>query len=390
MPAHVCVLTSVHVPFDGRIFHRECSTLVQAGYDVTLVAPADFCDEQRNGVRVLGVPRPRHRWGRPLVWWRLYRQALRLRPDIVHFHDPELLLLVPLLRLALGRRARLVYDIHEYFVDSLASKHWLPPWLRPIVAVRAGRMEDWLARGVDGLLLAVDGQRDMPFVAGFRGRVAVVRNLPLARLFEDASPHPAFDVPGLKLVYVGLILPQRGIDPVLDALRLLREGGIDDVHLFLVGPETSRTYLDHIAAYAQSHGLADRVRWLGYVPPDQLKHILNAADAGLLTGLHTPQYTRPNIATKLFEYMLAGLPILTVDNPHWQRYVDEAQCGLAVPAGDAAAHVEAIRWLRDHPAEARAMGERGRAFVLEHYTWEREQERLVDFYGQLLEGDGSR
>jgi glycosyltransferase involved in cell wall biosynthesis len=383
MPVRICVLTSVHQPFDGRIFYRECTALAQAGYDVTLVAPAEFGEEQREGITVLGVPRPARRWQRPLTWWRVYRRVRRLTPDVIHFHDPELLLLVPLLRLRFGRRVKVVYDVHEYFVDSLASKHWIPVRLRPAVAGVARRMERRLVRDVDGLVLAVEGQRDLYPQA--RGPVAVVRNLPLARLFEEAVPSPALDMPGLKLVYAGLILPQRGIDTLLEALHRLRQVRIEDVHLFLAGPDTSRAYRNEIDAFVYAHGLGRQVHWLGYVPHDELKHVLAAADVGLLPGRHTPQYSRPNIATKLFEYMLCGLPILTVDNPHWQAYVEEAEAGLVVPADDAAVHARAIRWLRDHPDEARAMGERGRVMVLDRYTWEQEQARLLELYRAILE-----
>lgn len=80
MSSRICVLTSVHKPFDGRIFHRECGTLARAGYQVTLIAPADFDQRDVDGVTVLGVHRPGGRLGRPLVWWWLYRHVIRLRP----------------------------------------------------------------------------------------------------------------------------------------------------------------------------------------------------------------------------------------------------------------------------------------------------------------------
>ncbi|MDD3828339.1 MAG: glycosyltransferase family 4 protein [Anaerolineae bacterium] len=382
--AHVCIITSVHQPFDGRIFHREARSLARAGYQVTLLAPADFAREEREGVTVVGVPRPARRWARPLAWLRLYRLARRLRPDAVHIHDPELLLLLPFLRLTLGRRARLIYDAHEYFVDSIAVKQWIPPRLRPLVARAAGWTERLLAQRAHGLVLAVEGQKDE--YGYFRGPIAVARNLPLASLFEGSQPHPALEVDGFRLIYVGLILPQRGIDLLLEALLLLREKGVDDVHLFLLGAETSPAYMNQMRSFAREHGLEQQVHWMGYVQPDQLKHYLANAHAGLAPLMPTRQYSRPFLATKLFEYMLAGLPIVCADQPNWRAHVEEAGCGIVVPAGEPAAYARAIRRLRDDPAGARAMGERGRETVLAHYTWEREEERLLALYETLLTG----
>ena len=50
----VCHFTSTHPPYDGRIFYKECCSLVKMGYDVYLVAPGTK-DELRNGVHILGV-----------------------------------------------------------------------------------------------------------------------------------------------------------------------------------------------------------------------------------------------------------------------------------------------------------------------------------------------
>jgi len=380
----VCVLTSVHPPLDGRIFHRESVALAEAGYRVTLLASGDLPPQTKSGVQITCVPRPRTRRGRPLVWLRLWRRVLRLRPDVIHFHDPELLLLVPWFRLAFGRRVKIVYDVHEYFVDSLAGKYWIPRRLRPPVRLIAGRLERLLVRGVDGIVCAVDGQ--VPLYEGFTGPMVVVRNLPRAEMFQEAHPHPALAGEGFKLIYVGLILPKRGIDVVLEMVRHLRADGVQDVRLFLLGPPTSPAYIEHIRDFAAAHDLSEQVRWLGMVPHEELKHYLAAADVGLIPGLVTRQYKNPGISTKLFEYMLCSLPIVSSDHPHRRVYIEEADCGLVVPPEDAQAWAEAVLWLRDHPAEAQAMGARGRAKVMERYTWERERSRLLSFYHILTSG----
>lgn len=379
---HIVVLTSVHQPFDVRIFHREARALHDAGHTMTLVAPADFTREEREGVAVVGVPKPRRRWQRPLVWLRLLRAVRRLRPDVLHFHDPELLLLVPWFRLLWGRRVKIVYDIHEYFVAAIASKHWLPRRLRPAIARIACALEHGLVRQVDGLVLAVEGQR--PLYAHFRGQVAVVRNLPAAALFADAQPHSALNVAGLRLIYVGLLLPQRGIQTLLEAMRLLREQGVEDVRLFLIGPETSAAYMHEVQQFIEAHGLQAQVTWLGPIPHDQLKHYLSNADVGLIPGQLTAQYTRPALSTKLFEYLLCGLPIIAVDYNYTRPYLEAAQCGFIVE-NTPAAFAEAILRLRADRDGARAMGLRGREMVLARYVWENERHQLLEFYTHLLE-----
>jgi glycosyltransferase involved in cell wall biosynthesis len=215
----------------------------------------------------------------------------------------------------------------------------------------------------------------------------VVRNLPLTRLFKDSEPHPDLNVDGFKLVYAGLILPERGINVLLEALQLLHRQGIEDVHLFLIGPDTSLDYMHEIESFAQDHELANQVHLMGYVFHDQIKHYLANANVGLLPGLPTRQFRNPAIATKLLEYMLCALPVLSVDHAHHRVFIEEADCGLLVPFADSSAHAEAILWLRDNPDEAEAMGQRGRRLILEKYTWEMEQSRLLDFYRDLLAGE---
>jgi len=85
MKNKVCMLTSVHPPFDVRIFHKEAKSLVKAGYDVTLIAQHDK-EEIVDGIKIINLQKPHNRIERMTkTVWSAYRKAIQLDADIYHF-----------------------------------------------------------------------------------------------------------------------------------------------------------------------------------------------------------------------------------------------------------------------------------------------------------------
>ena len=159
----VVVCTVVHHPADARIFYREIQALLDAGHDVTYIAPhgerarTSACfDRPRFGapgpVRTApAFPAPRSAPGGPArgtcapspfpgPWAgagsarcapRRPRWPPRRRgADLLLVHDPELLLVLPPRR----KRPPTVWDVHEDTAAALTTKAWLPAWLRPAAA----------------------------------------------------------------------------------------------------------------------------------------------------------------------------------------------------------------------------------------------------------------
>jgi glycosyltransferase involved in cell wall biosynthesis len=374
-------LTSVHRPFDHRIFHKECRSLARAGYNVTLMAPSDMGMVVRDGVQVVGIRRPSSRWGRPWIWLTLLREAVTAKPSLVHIHDPELLAIVPWLRLRLGRSVRIVYDVHEYFVDSIAQKSWIPRSLRAPAAWLASTVERLLGSTVDGLVLVIEEQS--PLYSGWRAIQAIAHNYPDPATFANPVPLPKLAPGRFRLIYIGSLYARRGIMIMLEALLHVIPHA-PETQLVLGGAFETEEFRQQVTTFLAENNLGDQVVLLDWIDHAQLKDYLGSADVAWLPGLFGRQYERRSISTKQLECMLMGLPIVAGDHPYLRVFIDEAQCGFSVPAEDPHAHAEAILWLHQHPAERQEMGKRGRQLVLARYNWGIEAVKLLRLYDQLL------
>ncbi|HET8721211.1 MAG TPA: glycosyltransferase family 4 protein [Nitrospira sp.] len=343
--------------------------LAAAGFDVTFGVPHD-CADVVDKVRIEPIARPSGRVMRMAVATiRLARLARSLRPSIVHFHDPEL---IPVGLFLKGLGVRVIYDVHEDLPKQIRSKHWINPWLRPVLATGSAAVEAIAARILDGIIVATPAiARRFP-----TDKTETVQNfpfhselaLPSALPYRERSPTAA---------YVGGISEIRGIREMLAAMDRLpdRLGG----RLKIAGSFTPVSLEREMLAVPGW----SRVDYVGWQSRADLALLMGSVRMGLVLFHPVPNHVeaQPN---KLFEYMSAGVPVVASDFPLWREIVEGAGCGLLVDPLDPDAIAGAIAWLLDHPEEAERMGQAGRQSVLTRYNWESESRKLVDFYNRIL------
>jgi glycosyltransferase involved in cell wall biosynthesis len=370
MSNKICILTSVHPPFDTRIFHKQAKTLTQAGYDVVLIAQHDR-NEVVDGVKIIALPRPRNRFYRIFgLTWKAFFLALKQKADVYHFHDPELLPIGMLLKFF--AHAKVIYDVHEDVSEQILTKPWIPALLRRLWAVMFNFVEKLLTRWVDAVVVATKGIAEK-----FRRlNPIVVHNYPDLTLLPN--PMPATEVKkGKVLIYVGGISRIRGAVEMVRALEFLEH--IPDLRLDLIGrfePPELESKLQRLPGYR-------RVRYLGWMKPKDLYPYLLKGDIGLVC-LHPVSRYVIAFPVKLFEYMAAGLPMVASNFPLWKEIVEGNNCGLCVDPLNPKEVAEAIEYLLEHPDLRRKMGENGRRAVMKKYNWKKEEGKLLKLYEELL------
>lgn len=170
------------------------------------------------------------------------------------------------------------------------------------------------------------------------------------------------------LGFVGALRPWHGVDQAIDALALMA----NDVTLVVAGDGPVRPAL---AERAVARGVADRVRFLGQMPHDQVPGVLSAIDVAVAPY---PQLERFIFSPlKVFEYMGAGLPVVASDIGQLRSLVELGSGLLVTPShpGELAAACTRVReCLPDYQARAQA----ARARILAEHGWDRRAHEIVD------------
>jgi len=365
----VCILTSVHAPTDSRIYQHQATTLAEAGYQVTIVAPNTQTYQPSSGTDIIGIPKTGWRLGRIINWFHFIKIALTRQADIYHFHDPDLLLVGWLLRLFTGQPV--IYDRHENYQEDILYKEWIPKPLRWVVSAVFARLEKFVAAQLSAVIVTVDDHL-VYFANG-----VTVHNYPNLDHFLEL---PSLPRDPYKLVYTGSIGETYGIQTLIAMLALLKNS---PVYLALFGTYRENDAEDKVRDLLNHYKVEDKYRFQGYIPYKQVREQLVSAQAGFIALQNIPAYYTL-YPRKMFEYMACGLPVIASNLRALGQIISDADCGILVEPDNPTAFAEAVQFLLEHPAEARRLGENGRRAVMEKYNWHSEAEKLLDLYHTLL------
>lgn len=366
-------VSTVHSPFDTRIFQKEARTLAQAGHNVSILVHHDR-REVRDGVTIEPLGEYSTRAERLLHHPRVYAKATRLNADVYHFHDVELLPIAKFLSWRLD--AKIVYDVHEQFDNVVQHRDWIPAPLKPVLSRIIVPSQSILARGFDGLVAASDW-----IAKPFEERnhtVHIVRNLPITEniTFEDISHEREHEH---ILVYVGSLDADRGLRSMLEVTNELVNRGYD-VGLWIIGTFASPQLQVETNSYIEQNGLSGNVRFWGYVDYLRMFSHLRAADVGLML-VQRDRYEF-GFSNKMFEYLYAGLPIVATSTISTRKFIPD-DCGELVDTEKVEDQADAVERLLNRQDEFDKIGECAQQYVESQFTWEQESTKLLSLYDTL-------
>lgn len=360
--------------------------LVRRGHDVLVIAPSTaFRMEERmhEGVRIFGVRSVPllsygYRYAPPFFARRALARVIdEFRPDVGHFssHFSPNTVVLPLLR---ERRIPTVGSNH-FIPDNLLPYLHLPPFLLPPMR----RLFWWPFRRIYEQydVVTTPSQTAVEFIrphARFKRLIAVSNGIDTERF------RPGRDAKALRrklmlpdgvplLLFVSRLDREKHVGILLHAMATLPPGL--PCQLVIAGKGSDQ---EHLHSLARSLRLGERVRFLGYVPDEDLPLLFAACTAFVIASIAELQ----SIAT--LEAMATGKPVIGAAALALPELIRDGDNGFLFPPDDASALADRIRKLLTDPAACAAMGERSRTLACEH-SIERTLMRFEKLYEELID-----
>ncbi len=372
---------------DARVL-KEAQTLQRAGYQVTVFAlhapgitkKKEVLDE---GIRVVRVSRM-SLWrlkGKQTHFVQLLRiatrswthlgllwQLVRSKPDVVHGHDVNTL---PTAWLAsVIARVPLVYDAHEISTDreGYAGFRKLVGWVEKKLMPRAA-----------GTITTTDIRAKFFALAYKVPRPLVLQNRP--RLIQVPRSEKIREELGLEqpwpiVLYQGGLQQGRGLERIVDAAQQVGNA----YFVFIGGGRLELPLKEQVVRL----GLEEQVHFIDTVSLDSLPHYSSSADIGVQAIENTCLNHYSTDSNKLFEYMMAGLPIVATSLPEIRKVVHQFDFGLTVPPADTDALAQAINQLVEDDDLRQRYGVNAVKGGQE-LNWEEQERYLVRLYRNILQ-----
>lgn len=360
MPRIICTVTN-DLTYDQRMI-RICGSLARAGYEVTLVG------RQRPASRPLSAePFRQHRLPCCFEKGKLFYLEYNLRLFFFLLAQPfdvvcavDLDTILPGFLTSRIKSKTCVYDAHEYFTEV------------PEVARRPAvkRIWEWVARFTiprlkyaytvgEGLARLFEQRYGTPFV--------VIRNVPLSHPLPERQPGSEKAI----ILYQGTLNEGRGLEQAIEAMQ-----AVEGAELWLAGEGDLSAALRQ---QVQQQGLEHKVRFLGYVPPAELRALTLQAHIGLNLLENKGLSYYYSLANKAFDYIQAGVPSVNMAFPEYQQLQQQFGVFILLENLSASAVSQAVNRLLQDEVFYQSLRQNclEAAKIL---NWEREEQKLLGFY----------
>ena len=304
----VCHVISGYYRNDPRIFQRQCKSLKEAGFLVSILTNDDFPDENLEGTPIYATGNYWSNRIRVLLLAKnqFFKRALEIDADIYQMHSPELLSL----GLALKKVGKMVvYDAHEDLPRHIIEKDWLPRIVRKPLSMIVEKYMNYILRRYHAIISphshVVDTLKEI------NSNTILITNFAKVLPSKEISLNEYLQRNKI-ICYSGTVYLHSNQISIFDALN-----EFTDVTYSIAGyfaPE----YLELLS----KHPSFNKLSYIGRINWADLSEFYKKARIGIVVidyKMNLGGKRGTYAVNKIFEYMEAALPIICSDYELWKE-----------------------------------------------------------------------
>lgn len=358
---------------DNRV-DRICTSLQNNGYEVILVgrtrADSKPISKRSYGTKRFTLPFDTGPLFYAVYNIRLFFFLLFSKADIFVANDLDTLRANYLA--ARLRGVKLIYDSHEYFcyVPELIN--------RPRVQGIWKSIEKKIFPTLRNVMTVNNSLAEI-YADEYKVPVEVIRNVPVSLKHDDHDNDDNLEVLAAHqgksmIIYQGVLNKDRGIEGSILAMRFVKNA------VLLIAGEGDLS--KELRKLTKKEELNVKVEFLGRIKPNELKKITEACDLGLSLEKDTCLSYKYSLPNKIFDYMHAGIPVLSSDLIEKRRLMEKCEIGLLIDNYEPQHIGNKINEMLSD-TEKRFWWKQNALNGAKQFNWELEEQKLLKFYENI-------
>lgn len=315
-----------------------------------------------------------------LLTWASFVRNMR-DVDVISGHDLSGVFIGYLSNFFKKKKAKLVYDSHEFTVgrDEISSK---------LESVLMYCLEHFLMSRCTFSIMVNDSIADeVQRIHKLKNRPVVAKNAAyywhldsqaIRKIRDKMNAQFGISDETCIVMYHGAIAMNRGIEQLINAVSK-----VDDVCCYVLGNSETTQYTDSLKNLASRLGVGSRVHFHPAVPLSELPNYVAAVDVGMINILASSKSFYYMLPNKFFENIQGMTPIIVSDFPEVARLVDKYEIGLKVDPNSIDSIANAIQKMKTDKAFYASCKDNLK-IAKEDLCWEKEKEMLKDAYRKIL------
>lgn len=358
---------------DSRVL-KENVSLYNAGYDVTVVALYENSLKKYDKISGVSVHRinlksrklSKNKFVQLFKYIEfVYKVVKRYNKfDVIHCNDLDTLPIGVIIKRFYNKNVKIIYDAHEYETETNA--------LHGMQKKFAKWLERYLIKYADAIITVSDSiANEYARLYDIMKPSLVLNTPPYKNVRKTNIFREKFNIDNDQTIflYQGNLGSGRGINILLDTFKQL---GRESVIIFM-----GYGKVDRIKQLAKEN---DNIFYHEAVSPDILLNYTSSADFGIATieaSCLSYKYCLPN---KMFEYIMAGLPVIVSDLPEMNKIIQKYSVGVVTSSNDVKGIKKAIS--KAIQLNKNTLSE-NLIKVQKLYNWEQQEKVLIDVYKEL-------